>query len=80
MRLTPLNIALACVLVWAISEFGSEQDALFSLGGLLLLSLVLIAVDIAFRLWIRQTQRLWLMQIGFLLVVAIGTILIKIQF
>lgn len=80
MKLTPLNITLACILVWAISEFGADDNSLFSVGWLILLSIVLIVVDILFRLWIRQPQRLWIMQIGFLLVVAIVTIMIKIQF
>jgi len=80
MKLTPLNITLACVLVWAISEFGAEDAPMFSVGWLILLSIVLIVVDILFRLWVRQSQYLWMLQIGFLLVVAIVIIMIKIQF
>lgn len=80
MKLTPLNITLACVLVWAISELGAEDAPMFSVGWLVVFTIVLIVVDILFRLWIRPTQRLWMLQIGFLLIVAIITIMIKIQF
>ncbi len=80
MKLTPLNITLACVLVWAVSEVGSTDRALFSWAGLLILSVVLIVVDILFRLWTKNIQRLWIMQIGFILLVGIISILIKLQF
>ncbi|MBV2227872.1 MULTISPECIES: hypothetical protein [Sphingobacterium] len=80
MKLTPLNITLACILVWAISEMGSVEKPLFSWAWLLILSIVLIVVDILFRLWTKNTQRLWIMQIGFILVVGIISMLIKLQF
>lgn len=80
MKLTPLNITLACILVWAISEMGSGDKQLFSWAWLLILSIVLIVVDILFRLWTKNTQRLWIMQIGFILVVGIVSMLIKLQF
>ncbi|WP_313260827.1 hypothetical protein [Sphingobacterium sp.] len=80
MKLTPLNITLACILVWAISEMGLVEKPLFSWAWLLILSIVLIVVDILFRLWTKNTQRLWIMQIGFILVVGIISMLIKLQF
>lgn len=80
MKLTPLNIALACVLVWVISEMGTEGKAVFSWVGLIILSMVLIVVDILFRLWTKNPQRLWIMQIGFILVVGIISMIIKLQF
>ncbi len=80
MKLTPLNIALACVLVWAISELGNEWEPLFSWVWLVVLSVLLVFVDILFRVWVRDIQRLWVMQIGFMIIVGIVTVLIKIQF
>ncbi|MCT1526221.1 MULTISPECIES: hypothetical protein [Sphingobacterium] len=80
MKLTPLNIALACVLVWAISEMGNEGEPLFSWVWLVVLSVLLVFVDILFRVWVRDIQRLWVMQIGFMIIVGIVTVLIKIQF
>jgi hypothetical protein len=80
MKLTPLNITLACVLVWAFSEMGTDQKPIFSWTALVILSIVLIFVYILFRLWNKNTQRLWIMQIGFILVVGIVSMLIKLQF
>jgi len=80
MKLTPLNITLACILVWAISEMGSDEKPLFSWVWIVILSVVLIVVDILFRLWTKNVQRLWIMQIGFILVVGIVSMLIKLQF
>ena len=80
MKLTPLNIALACILVWRISEIGQEQDPIFSWVWLLALSVFLIIIDILFRFWVKNLQRLWMLQISFLLLVGIITILIKLQF
>lgn len=80
MKLTPLNIALACIIVWVMSEYMSDQEPLFSWGWVLLLSLVFIFVDILFRIWFKNMQRLWMVELGFLLVVGILSILIKAQF
>lgn len=80
MKLTPLNIALACVLVWAISELRNEGEPLFSWVWLVVLSVLLVFVDILFRVWVRDIQRLWVMQVGFMIIVGIVTVLIKIQF
>ncbi|MGM1427966.1 hypothetical protein [Sphingobacterium lactis] len=80
MKLTPLNIALACIIVWVMSEYMSDQEPLFSWVWVLLLSLVFIFVDILFRIWFKNMQRLWMVELGFLLVVGILSILIKAQF
>lgn len=79
MRLSPLNIVLACILVWAISEMGEDGKALFSWGWLVLLVIVVLVVDILSRLWARDTQRLWWMQIAFILCTAVCAVLIKIM-
>ncbi|MGJ1205231.1 hypothetical protein [Sphingobacterium lactis] len=80
MKLTPLNIALACIIVWVMSEYMSDQEPLFSWVWVLLLSLIFIFVDILFRIWFKNMQRLWMVELGFLLVVGILSILIKAQF
>ncbi|MBP3943050.1 hypothetical protein J5U18_05665 [Sphingobacteriaceae bacterium WQ 2009] len=76
MRLTPINIAVACVLTWYITESRSDKP-LFSIGLLLLWIAIFSVVDVLFRLRIKETQKLWFMQLGFILVVSIGSVLIK---
>jgi len=78
MKLTPLNITLACVLVWRISEITTDDKPLFTWIWLLVLTIMLILVDILFRVWIKDNRRLWILQLGFLIVVAVVTVLIKI--
>lgn len=78
MRLSPLNIVLAVILVWAISEMGEEGKSLFSWGWLIVLVIVISIVDILFRTWTKDNQRLWMLQIAFILVAGIGSVLIKI--
>lgn len=78
MKLTPLNITLACVLVWRISETNSADKPIFTWIWLLILTIMLILVDLLFRLWIKDNRRLWILQVGFLVVVGIVTVLIKI--
>lgn len=77
MRLSPLNIVLACILVWAISEMGEEGKSLFSWGWLIVLVILISVVDILFRIWTKDNQRLWFLQIAFIVIVGIGAILIK---
>ena len=78
MKLTPLNITLACVLVWRISEISAEDKPIFTWIWLLVLTIMLILVDILFRVWIKDNRRLWMVQFAFLVVVGIITVLIKI--
>lgn len=78
MRLSPLNIVLACIFLWAISEIGDEGKALFSLGWLLLLAFIIIVADILFRVWLPDSKKLWAFQIGFIIVAGICSVLVKI--
>lgn len=78
MRLSPLNIVLACVLLWGISELGEDGDPLFSWGWLLLLAFLIVVADILFRVWIPDTKRLWVFQVAFVIIVGICTVLVKI--
>ena len=77
MKLTPLNIVLACVLVWFLSEINLEGEQLFSLGWIIVFIVLLAALDLIFRLLFREVRRLWIMQIAFILVVSILMVLIR---
>ncbi|KKX52283.1 hypothetical protein L950_0200855 [Sphingobacterium sp. IITKGP-BTPF85] len=45
---------------------------------LLILMVVLLLVDIFFRIIVKQNKKLWLYELGFIVVVAILTLIIKI--
>ncbi|ERJ60714.1 hypothetical protein [Sphingobacterium paucimobilis] len=79
MKLTPLNIALACVLVWVVSEWGSEQEQIMSWAWLLALTIFLALIDLGFRLFFKDLKRIWILQIGFILLVGILMVILKIQ-
>lgn len=77
MKVTPLNITLACVLTWIISEWGNGQLNLSS-WVVVLLVLLLIVVDILFRMLFKENGKLWMAEIGFILVTCILLLIIKI--
>lgn len=79
MKLTPLNIALAVILVWLLSEWKMDQEMIFSIGWLVLLLLVVSLVDLGFRLIFKDLKKIWFLQIGFILIVGIVMIILKIQ-
>ncbi|NGM62929.1 hypothetical protein G5B30_13540 [Sphingobacterium sp. SGG-5] len=76
-KFTPLNITLACILVWFISELNLEGAQLFSLGWLIVLIVLLALLDLGFRLIFKDIKRLWWAQCGFLCVVALIVIVLK---
>lgn len=78
MKLTPLNITLACVLVWAISELNLDTEMTFSWGWLIVLCVTLAFIDLGFRLIFRDMKKLWLSQIAFILVVGILAVVIRV--
>lgn len=80
LRLTPLNITLACVLAWYITDYNSGIAQSISWIWLIVFLIFISIVDILFRMRYRNMSRLWIMEVGFILVVAILFILIKIQF
>lgn len=79
-RLTPINIGIACVLAWYISEYKTDDPMPIPWGWLIAFVLFLSVVDIWFRTRYADTGRLWIMQIGFILVASIVLIILKIQF
>ncbi|MCA5004543.1 hypothetical protein [Sphingobacterium bovistauri] len=79
MKLTPLNITLAVILVWVISEWQTDQDLVFSLGWLVLWLVVIGLVDLAFRIIFKDLKKIWFLQIAFILIVGMLMIILKLQ-
>ncbi|MDR2284122.1 MAG: hypothetical protein LBE37_12980 [Sphingobacterium sp.] len=79
MKLTPLNITLACILVWVVSEWGSGEEKIMSWGWLLVLTIFLALIDLGFRLFFKDLKRIWFLQIGFILLVGILMVILKMQ-
>ncbi|TDS15901.1 hypothetical protein [Sphingobacterium paludis] len=77
MRLTPLNIVLACVITWIISEWGSEQ-LLLPWWQVALFTGSLLFADILFRVFVKDIKKLWILEIGFVLVSGILAVGLKI--
>lgn len=76
-KLTPLNIALAVVLVWLFSEWNTNQDMLFSWSWLCVWVVVIALVDLAFRIVFKDLKKIWFLQIGFILIVGMLMIVLK---
>lgn len=77
LKLTPLNIVLACILVWFFSELGNPVGTMISIPWMIVLVVVLSVMDLLFRIWLKAMNRVWIFEIGFILMVSIVTILIK---
>ena len=76
MKLTPLNIVLACFLAWIVSEWG-EDRLLMTWWSILLMVIVLIVSDLLFRMLLKEPRRLWIGEIGFILIAGILMVAIK---
>lgn len=79
MKLTPLNITLACVLVWVISESNLDTEMTFSWGWLVVLCVILSLMDLGFRMFIKDLKKLWWSQIAFIVVVGILMVIIRVM-
>src|SRR5690606_40383771 len=77
MKLTPLNITLACVLVWAISEMNLDTEMTFSWGWLIALCVILSLIDLGFRMIFKDLKKVWFAQIAFILVVGVLMVVIR---
>jgi len=75
MKLTPLNIVLACFLAWAATEWGKDGQPAW--WAVLLLALLLLLVDLVFRMLLKGIKRLWLSELGFVLLAGILLLLIR---
>lgn len=80
MRLTPLNIASACVVAWFVMENPHDEKALFTWGAFIVFILLLIVLDIVFRLFIKDNRKMWILQVGFLVLVCVISLIIKVAF
>jgi len=78
MKLSPLNIAQACLLVWYIDEWGKDQ-AIFPVWQISLFLILLLVIDLVFRFYVKELRRLWMSEIGFILMTGILVVLIKIM-
>ncbi|GHE23671.1 hypothetical protein [Sphingobacterium griseoflavum] len=77
MKLTPLNIVVACFLTWIVSEWGNAQLRLEWWQVVLFLVVISLA-DVVFRLFVKDLKKLWINEIGFILVSGILVIVLKI--
>lgn len=77
MKLTPLNIVLASVLFWLISEWNADHPMLISWGWLIAFAIIISLVDLGFRIVFKELKKIWLLQIGFILLVGIIMITLK---
>ena len=79
MKLTPLNISLAVILIWVISEWNSDQEMIFTWGWLIVWIVMISLVDVAFRLIYKDLKKIWFLQIAFILIVGMMMIILKLQ-
>lgn len=77
MKLTPLNIVVACFLTWIVSEWGDDQLRLAWWQVILFLVVVTLA-DMVFRFFVKDLKKLWIGEIGFILVSGILMVIVKI--
>ncbi|MEN5196378.1 MULTISPECIES: hypothetical protein [Sphingobacterium] len=78
MRLTPINIVSACLIAWYFVEDMADGNPLLTITALISLLVVLLFVDIFFRVIVKQDNKLWLYELFFIVAVAILTLIIKI--
>ena len=79
MKLTPLNIVIACFLAWCVSEWGNDE-LVISWWKLTLFGLAILISDLLLRITIKDIKKLWAAQIGFILVASILILIIRIVF
>lgn len=77
MKLTPLNIVIACFLTWIVSEWGNDQ-LLLPWWKVILFLVIIALADIVFRLFVNDLKKLWISEIGFILISGILMVVLKI--
>jgi len=73
-----LNIVLACFLAWTVAEWGKDGQPVW--WAALLLAVLLLLVDLVFRMLLKNLKRLWAVELGFVLLVGILLLLIRATF
>lgn len=74
-KITPLNIVVACLIVWAVSALIDGALASAQLIWIGVLAVLIVVVDIMFRMMLPEPRRLWMIQLLFLaltIIVAFG--------
>lgn len=70
-KITPLNIVVAILIVWAVSGLMDGAIASSQLIWIGLLVVLVILVDIMFRMMLKTPERLWMIQLLFLVLTVI---------
>lgn len=70
-KITPLNIVVAILIVWAVSGLMDGVIASSQLIWVGLLVVLVILVDIMFRMMLKTPKRLWMIQLLFLVLTVI---------
>lgn len=70
-KITPLNIVVAILIVWAVSGLMDGAIASSQLIWIGFLAVLVILVDIMFRMMLKTPKRLWMIQLLFLVLTVI---------
>jgi len=72
LRITPLNIASAVLMTWALVKWFADGTGRSTIGWFLLLLLVLVVADQFFRLLLRSLTRIWIAEAIFVVFVMLA--------
>lgn len=70
-KITPLNIVVAILIVWAVSALIDGSLLSSQIIWIGVLAVIIVMVDIMFRMMLNTPKRLWLIQLLFLVLTAI---------
>ncbi len=72
LRITPLNIASACLLTWVLWQLIDDNMGMGTVAWFLLLLLVLVVADQFFRVMLHNLKRVWMAEGVFVVFVALA--------
>ncbi|MEZ0450182.1 hypothetical protein ABTW24_01060 [Sphingobacterium thalpophilum] len=61
-------------------ENRDDEKALFTWGAFLVLLVLLLTVDILFRVLIKDNKKMWMLQLAFLFLASIACLIVKATF
>lgn len=70
-KITPLNMVVAILIVWAVSGLMDGAIASSQLIWIGFLAVLVVLVDIMFRMMLKTPKRLWMIQLLFLVLTVI---------
>lgn len=70
-KITPLNIVVAILIVWAVSALMDGTLASSQLIWIGVLAVLIVMVDMMFRMMLPTRKRLWMIQLLFLVLTVI---------